>query len=41
MFPDSSDLNIRSTYVPICVSPPRPVVPKLSTPAISLPNLLG
>ena len=26
-------------YVPTCISPPRPVVPKSSTPATSLANL--
>ena len=38
-FPDSSDLIIFSTYVPTCMSPPLPVVPKSSTPATSLANL--
>ena len=38
-FPDSSDLNIFSTYVPTCMSFPLPVVPRSSTPAISLANL--
>lgn len=38
-FPDSSDLNIFSIYVPTCISLPRPVVPKSSTPATSLANL--
>lgn len=38
-FPDISDLNILSMYVPTCISPPRPVVPKSSTPATSLANL--
>ena len=39
--PDNSDLNIFSTYVPTCMSFPLPVVPKSSTPAISLANLKG
>lgn len=39
MFPDSSDLNIFSTYVPTCMSFPLPVVPRSSTPATSLANL--
>jgi hypothetical protein len=38
-FPDSSDINIFSMYVPTCMSFPLPVVPKSSTPAISLANL--
>lgn len=39
MLPDSSDMNIFSMYVPTCMSFPLPVVPKSSTPAISLANL--
>lgn len=39
IFPDSSDMNIFSMYVPTCISFPLPVVPKSSTPAISLANL--
>ncbi len=38
-FPDSSELKSFSTYVPTCMSPPRPVVPRSSTPATSLANL--
>lgn len=37
--PDSSDMNIFSTYVPICRLFPLPVVPRSSTPAISLAKL--
>uniref|UniRef100_A0A182JFS3 Uncharacterized protein n=1 Tax=Anopheles atroparvus TaxID=41427 RepID=A0A182JFS3_ANOAO len=33
--PDSSERNSFSTYVPTCISSPRPVVPKSSTPATS------
>mmetsp|Transcript_23787 Transcript_23787/g.62210 ORF Transcript_23787/g.62210 Transcript_23787/m.62210 type:complete len:268 (+) Transcript_23787:2289-3092(+) len=36
--PDSSELNIFSIYVPIWRSPPRPVVPRSSTPATSEPK---
>ena len=39
MLPESSDMNIFSMYVPTCISFPLPVVPKSSTPAISLVNL--
>lgn len=39
MFPDSSDMNIFSTYVPIWRSFPLPVVPRSSTPATSLAKL--
>ena len=37
--PDSSDWKILPTYVPISVSRPLFVVPKFSTPAISIANL--
>ena len=39
--PDSSVARSFSTYVPTCMSEPRPVVPKSSTPATSLANLRG
>lgn len=39
ILPESSDMNIFSMYVPTCISFPLPVVPKSSTPAISLANL--
>lgn len=38
-FPDISDMNIFSTYVPTCMLFPLPVVPRSSTPAISLAKL--
>ena len=38
-FPESSDINIFSTQVPICIWFPRPVVPRSSTPATSDENL--
>ena len=38
-FPDSSLRSILSTYIPICMLLPRPVVPRSSTPATSEANL--
>lgn len=35
-FPDNSEANSFSTYVPTCISEPRPVVPRSGTPATSL-----
>ncbi|OMH79588.1 hypothetical protein AX774_g6989 [Zancudomyces culisetae] len=38
IFPDISESSVLSTYVPICILFPRPVVPNSGTPATSFAN---